>query len=414
MNSKRWIIKKSLILVILLFHALVFAKDIELVFANEGKRVIILEETEPKVMPVGGREFTASTITIPVPDDKFESMFITVHDVSRGNVAVRRVSEIAPRWELSDEDWKIGQVIVEAKAGDKLLSSGLAKLKSGSFEASELIANGKAEFFAVPEGDGEIIVQYTVGENKEFAPPVYLKFELQRDEPILVVNVLIPENADEIAGVVENPSEETKIEQPQRPRNIFVEVIIWLVTLAVGIGVLILIFYLLKSKQPEVVDKLRKLGIEPPSPPEDIQIQDTSREPFALEPEPLTPPGHCPYCGNAFAEDGSCACSSVGSSSIPSAAVSAVVKLRLIGEGGLSYDISDGSSVIGREGDIVIQDPTVSRKHAQITKQNNSVLIKDLGSSNGTYINGMKIEDERELHSGDTVQFGTVRMRFEA
>ncbi len=413
MSSKKWIIKGSLVFVILLLCALVFSKDIELVFADEGKRVIALEEIEPKMMPVGGREFTASTVTIPIPDDKFESMFIVVHDVSTGNVAVRRVSEIAPIWKLSDEDWKIGQVIVEAKAGEKLLSSGLAKLKSGSFEASELITNGKAEFFAVPEGDGEVIVQYTVGENKKFTPPVYLKFELQREEPVLVVNVLIPESADEISGAFEKPSEEKKIEQPQRHRNIFVEVIIWLVTLAVGIGVLILIFYLLKSKQPDVVDKLRKLGIEPPSPPEDVQSQDTSREPFALESEPLTPPGHCPYCGNAFAEDGSCACSSVVSSSTPSAVASVLVKMRLVGEGGLTFDIPDGSSIIGREGDLVIQDATVSRKHAQITKRDHTVLIKDLGSSNGTYINGMKIEGERELRSGDTVQFGAVRMRFE-
>lgn len=413
MSSKRWIIKSSLVLVIFLFYALVFTKDIKLVFAGEGKRVIALEEGEPKIMPAVGREFTASTITVSVPDDKFENMFVVVHDVNSGNVAVRKVSEIAPSWKLSDEDWKIGKVVVEAKAGENLLSSGLAKLKSGRFEASELIVNGKAEFFAVPQGDGEVVVQYTVGANREVTPPVYLKFELQRDEPVLIVNVLIPENAGGIAGAIEKPSEETKIEHSQRPRNMFVEVTIWLVTLAVGIGVLILVFYLLKSKQPEVVDKLRKLGIEPPSPPEDVQIQDTSGEPFALESEPLTPPGHCPYCGNAFAEDGTCACSSKVSSSAPPAVASVLVRARLVGEGGLTFDIPDGVNIIGREGDIVIQDATVSRKHAQITKQDNSVFIKDLGSSNGTYINGMKIENERELHSGDTVQFGTVRMRFE-
>ncbi len=70
--------------------------------------------------------------------------------------------------------------------------------------------------------------------------------------------------------------------------------------------------------------------------------------------------------------------------------------------------------VIGRtrECSLVVDDPAVSRKHFEVVASENSYKWKDLGSTNGTFINGQKMLSG-ELHPGDTVQIGRTIFRFE-
>jgi hypothetical protein len=68
-----------------------------------------------------------------------------------------------------------------------------------------------------------------------------------------------------------------------------------------------------------------------------------------------------------------------------------------------------GELVLGREqatADLVIPDPGVSRRHARVLTQNGGVIVEDLGSSNGTYVNGHRISGPVELGTGDEVQLG--------
>jgi hypothetical protein len=62
--------------------------------------------------------------------------------------------------------------------------------------------------------------------------------------------------------------------------------------------------------------------------------------------------------------------------------------------------------VIGRDPtcDLSIQDRQVSRYHARICRVDNGFVIKDLGSKNGTHVNGMEINEEQLLQDGDEVQ----------
>ncbi|MHB1329647.1 MAG: adenylate/guanylate cyclase domain-containing protein [Gemmatimonadales bacterium] len=76
--------------------------------------------------------------------------------------------------------------------------------------------------------------------------------------------------------------------------------------------------------------------------------------------------------------------------------------------------VSQGQPVIvGRSPDCeaVIPDPTVSRRHAELTATPHSLVVRDLGSSNGTTINGVRVSTG-ELFPGDAVLFGKVAFRF--
>ena len=77
------------------------------------------------------------------------------------------------------------------------------------------------------------------------------------------------------------------------------------------------------------------------------------------------------------------------------------------------YLLDEPSVSVGRsmKADILLDDPTVSRRHALFTKVGGTYVIKDLDSLNGTYVNGARI-DSLELRSGDSVIIGRFKMLF--
>lgn len=72
--------------------------------------------------------------------------------------------------------------------------------------------------------------------------------------------------------------------------------------------------------------------------------------------------------------------------------------------------ISSNSMKVGRKpiNDLRLSDPTVSGQHALLTLGKGCLIVKDLGSTNGTLINGNRLDDECEVHDGDVVYFGQV------
>jgi pSer/pThr/pTyr-binding forkhead associated (FHA) protein len=72
----------------------------------------------------------------------------------------------------------------------------------------------------------------------------------------------------------------------------------------------------------------------------------------------------------------------------------------------------DGTKVMGRDPgcDIVINGPHVSRRHAELSMRSNSLWMKDLGSSNGSFLNGKRCE-ESILKNGDEVKFDAMTFK---
>jgi pSer/pThr/pTyr-binding forkhead associated (FHA) protein len=65
-----------------------------------------------------------------------------------------------------------------------------------------------------------------------------------------------------------------------------------------------------------------------------------------------------------------------------------------------------------RQCDVVINDPNVSRRHAEVRREGDSYVLVDLGSTNGLTVNGQEVK-RAALADGDQVQLGTTALRFE-
>ncbi len=83
---------------------------------------------------------------------------------------------------------------------------------------------------------------------------------------------------------------------------------------------------------------------------------------------------------------------------------------------GEEFELTGQRVLIGRDpnADILLQDDLVSRKHALVFLRGERYLIEDLGSSNGTFLNGVAIKTPEQLTAGDTINFGhAVQFEFE-
>lgn len=79
-------------------------------------------------------------------------------------------------------------------------------------------------------------------------------------------------------------------------------------------------------------------------------------------------------------------------------------------------DVRDGTYVLGRDeslADVVIPDHTVSSRHAEIEVIGDRCVLRDLGSSNGTFINGVRIQRAQQITPNDDVLLGAARIAIE-
>jgi hypothetical protein len=183
----------------------------------------------------------------------------------------------------------------------------------------------------------------------------------------------------------------------------------------IGYGV-----YLVGKNQGWTIDKtLARLGVQPVP-----AVTAGSPAGTPAPPPPPVDPNVCAFCGQRKDPvTGNCACSldasALGSASAGSAFSSSGSGPRLVAVSGLAmgqiFPIN-GEAAIGRDSGNAVplsMDSTVSRRHAVIAPDGGGYVIRDQGSSNGTYVNGARVT-EAPLRPGDEVSIGGTRFRFEA
>ena len=77
--------------------------------------------------------------------------------------------------------------------------------------------------------------------------------------------------------------------------------------------------------------------------------------------------------------------------------------------------LAEGATTIGRQDgcELTVRSSQVSRKHCQVFEKKGLLLVKDLGSSNGTFVNNEKVADQRVLEPGDLLTVGPISFRVE-
>ena len=172
--------------------------------------------------------------------------------------------------------------------------------------------------------------------------------------------------------------------------------------------VIAIVYVLIKAKGMNARSALEGMGVQMP---EGGAQQDAGAAPG-------TASDVCQFCGQKKDANGNCACTlTAGAQAAGPQAQS--VGPKLVGTqgayAGQIFDLTGPSASMGRDpgNEIALdQDNTASRKHATITVANGDYTIRDEGSSNGTFVNGARIT-EQKLTPGDEIQVGGTRFRFE-
>ena len=128
-------------------------------------------------------------------------------------------------------------------------------------------------------------------------------------------------------------------------------------------------------------------------------------------------PTQCPVCktfnpaGVMFCVD----CGLIFDRALPGDAFGApAIQLpQLVEQSGREHPLRPGTTLVGREGDLTLNDGRASRRHAQILNTDGVIAVEDLGSTNGTKVNGQSLVqgERRTLAAGDKVSFGGIEMQ---
>ena len=285
----------------------------------------------------------------------------------RGNLAKRIKSDLAPKAKaLGVKFYGLGYSI-ESKDGLKLMSM-LAKNMDGSFRSiRDAELNRLGEFFT--KMLDMVYGQYIIS---------FITDDLDPEEPhTLQVNI------NHKGNLVESVPEE--FQAPEVPGTPW-----WVILLIILGGVFGL--FLIVGIIVAIARRGKRGEEEDEDDEEDEDEEEGERE--------------CPVCGEIMEPEWR-ACEYC-------LQTSHIGELTVIGGkwDGFIYVLCDEITTIGsREGDIIIDDSTVSGKHAGIKVDDMKFELADFGSTNGTFVNGKSIS-KQFLKDGDSIKFGKVDLKF--
>src|SRR4051794_35495343 len=124
------------------------------------------------------------------------------------------------------------------------------------------------------------------------------------------------------------------------------------------------------------------------------------------------------YSGTAAAEPVEAPSPRRRSGPAPARRDGAAPRLRVVAamshEPGTTFDVRSGA-MFGRSdaADIHVEDAFASSSHARIYNRGGSMYLEDMGSTNGTYLNGRKVQSAERLDMGDTIRIGDSEYRYE-
>jgi hypothetical protein len=388
-------------------------------FGSDGTRKVWLREASDASSVGTPVSVTGISADIEVTPGKI----VGVYDEATGKAAEKPADDIlkTKSWKLAAADFtRLGRLEVTVVYELKPVAAGNVMVSVAGEQRTALLTpgdKGKVEFWNLPSKP--LVISFTTKfEGKEVKTPA-MSMNPSPGKDGMKVNLPVSEKVDVVGAEAEaapesstangaSPaaSEEKPKEAPKgsNPLGTLVSLFIGLAILgALGYGV----YMYFRGSPDQAKDLLKKAGLDPDAADQAAQAQ----APSAPAPQPIQKIVLDDAAPTPFQQGAAVVAGAVG-------AVQDAVGIhayKLVGPNGEEYDIRGGEYKIGREGaDISFgADSGVSRSHAVISRNGGVLTITDLGSTNGTYVNGVKITGATELKAGDLLILGTVRLRCE-
>ena len=271
---------------------------------------------------------------------------------------------------------------------------------------------GIATFYDVPTGSVKVTVEYNIG--KAAATPIVQIVDLSKPVTIQAAGeaTVVPKtDGSANSGSAPAPVEEgkTKPVKDNAP-NPFGSMVVTLgaVVVIVGLGFAALKYY--QSNSSTVNEQLERLGVQVPKPPDDdLTSGDHAAPPAFKAPQPVQKIVLDPVAPVDLA---------ASPTSMPAAAPVTISTgyPSLLTTDGETLALNEGETIVGREAGLGLSltgESSVSRNHARFIRVGNQVTLEDMGSTNGSFVNGAKLTSSTVLRPGDEVRFGAITFRYQ-
>jgi hypothetical protein len=263
-------------------------------------------------------------------------------------------------------------------------------------------AEGVVIFERVPLGKVSIVARY--GDEGKASQETTLKAE--RETRVPIIELALSGSVATLEGAPKGREGQGDAETPQTSR--IGAIVMFVIALALAIGVIVFLVRLATQKPQQLGEAMSKLGVELPQPTPAGHGSGTAVAPSA-PPMPDLPPLESAGVDPTAAPIGATA-----------TVIAAGPATRLVATqgpyAGQAFELTGDLMTIGRDAAqaiALVNDMGVSRTHAQIIRQGDQTLIEDLGSTNGTYVNGVRISAPTPIKPGDTLQLGASLFRVE-
>jgi len=382
-------------------------------FESPGEREVWIADR--MTLPPASLKTGEALLTLPKQGGGNDRIY--VWDRKTGNVASRSVSQFAVPWKVKPEDYQlVGKVTVQVEHAGKPVAVAFVKLKDAAGEKDRQIdpsKDGKAVFFGVRPGEVTVTVRYnSQGADAEPAKQSFV-LPLKRSEPDPTYTISLSQSVDTVGGPKSaageakpesGPKDAVPAQDGQASRgNPIGNIIVFLLGLGVAAAAIWFGLKYLKDNQDKVKGQLQKVGVQIPDDP----LSGSGSDPVAQPPVPVPPAPP----EKILLEDADPMVPIAPTSVAPMTAS----EPSLVMDNGDVFAIPEGETTVGRDaacGLALVAESTVSRKHATLIRNGNVVQLRDDGSSNGTFVNGAKV-DSVDLKAGDQIQFGQAKFRFE-
>lgn len=398
---------------------------------SEGKYLVWLESANGQTVFLPPNESVAGKVELDIAslkkrfadtaDKTLEGARVGVYDTKYGNLALIALKPNDTTVTVTPDMFQYAmrvQVRLQTPEGKPIAAAFVMLTDPNNTIHTALLEpsqNGIVSLERVKLGKASVLVNY--GNNLTASQEA--EIEAERADPVVTLTMVISSGAP-VLEVAPAPS--APATQPTQPAPVRTGRPLPKLNTLFGLFVLAGLIYggyrIWKRKQLTIPDALKKLGIDvAQAPPAPEPVKPTSAKPPVQVPE-----GHCPFCGQPIDPvTGTCACSVAPASAQVSAAVAPAVATNpcLVGArgaySGSIFEIAGAEASIGREVGNTVQldrDNTVSRRHARLLKKGDQWIIRDEGSSNGTWVNGVRVS-EQALRPGDEIQIGATFFRWE-